>query len=162
MASPVSEVTAQMEERVAALGFELVELEWAGSRRRPIIRLRVDRPEGEGSITIDECAVVSRGLEVWLDDLEDLPERYVLEVSSPGVERPLVRRRDFERFAGHEVALKGDGPLLEGRPRRLEGVLVGIAGEDGREQIRLRLPDGYEVEVPKESVRRAHLIFRWG
>lgn len=162
MATPVPEVTEQVEERVAALGFELVELEWAGSKRRPIIRLRVDRPEGQGAITVDECAVVSRGLEEWLDELADLPEKYVLEVSSPGVERPLVRVRDFERFAGHEVALRGDGPLLEGRARRLEGELLGIEGDEGRERIRLRLPNGEEVAVPKESVRGAHLVYRWG
>lgn len=162
MATSVPEVAAQMEDRVAALGFDLVELEWAGSKRRPIIRLRVDRQEGQGNITVDECAVVSRGLEEWLDELADLPERYVLEVSSPGVERPLVRSRDFERFAGQEVALKGDASLAEGRGRRLEGVLLGIGvGEEGEEQIRLQLPDGQIVIVPKESVRGAHLVYRW-
>lgn len=161
MATPVAEVTEQLDDRVAALGFELVELEWAGSSRRPIIRIRVDRREGEGAITVDECAVVSRGLEPWLDELEALPERYVLEVSSPGVERPLVRPRDFRRFAGQEVAVKGDGPLLEGRARRLEGVLLGLASDEAGERIRLRLPDGEEVEIPRESVKGAHLVYRW-
>ncbi|MEQ9568901.1 MAG: hypothetical protein RLN75_01820, partial [Longimicrobiales bacterium] len=63
MATPVAEVTEQMDDRIAALGFELVDLEWAGSERRPIIRIRVDRPEGRGAITVDERAVDSRGLE---------------------------------------------------------------------------------------------------
>ncbi len=161
MATPVAEVTEQLDDRVAALGFELVDLEWAGSTRRPIIRIRVDRREGEGAITVDECAVVSRGLEPWLDELEALPERYVLEVSSPGVERPLVRGRDFRRFAGQEVAVKGDGPLLEGRARRLEGILLGLADDEAGERIRLRLPDGEEVEIPRESVKGAHLVYRW-
>lgn len=93
--------------------------------------------------------------------MEALPERYVLEVSSPGVERPLVRARDFERFAGEEVAVKGDGPLLEGRARRLEGVLLGLASGEAGERIRLRLPDGDEVEIPRESVTGAHLVYRW-
>lgn len=161
MATPVAEVTEQMDDRIAALGFELVDLEWAGSERRPIIRIRVDRPEGRGAITVDECAVVSRGLEPWLDELEALPERYVLEVSSPGVERPLVRARDFERFAGQEVAVKGDGPLVEGRARRLEGVLLGLTSDESGERIRLRLPDGDEIEIPRESVTGAHLVYRW-
>lgn len=152
-----------LEERIEEMGFELVELERAGSKRRPILRLRVDRPDstpGQG-VTVDDCGRVSRALETYLEERADLPETYVLEVSSPGVERPLVKRRDFERFAGQEVALKGKEPLA-GRARRLEGVLVGIEGEGGEERIRLRLPDGEEVEVPRAEVTGANLVYRWG
>ncbi len=160
MARPVAEVAAQLDDRLVALGFELVEVEWAGSKSRPIIRIRVDRPEGGGAVTVDDCAKVSRGLEPWLDELESLPERYVLEVSSPGLDRPLVRTRDFERFAGEDVVVKGGAPLV-GRSRRLEGVLLGLVGEEGRERIQLRLPNGDEVEVPWEKVSGAHLVYRW-
>ena len=155
---------AELERRVEALGYELVELERAGSARRPILRLRIDRPDSTpegGGVTLDDCAVVSRALESYLDAREGLSERYVLEVSSPGVERPLVRRRDFERFAGQEVALHGKAPLA-GRARRLEGRLVGVAGEEGAEWVVLRLPGGEEVEIPRDQITRAHLIFRWG
>jgi ribosome maturation factor RimP len=66
------------------------------------------------------------------------------------VERPLVRRRDFERFAGQEVALRGKDALA-GRARRLEGTLVGLAGDgEGKERVVLRLPGGEEVEIPRE------------
>jgi ribosome maturation factor RimP len=160
MARPVAQVAAQLEDRLATLGFELVEVEWAGSSNRPIIRIRVDRPEGEGPVTVDDCARASRGLEPWLDELGTLPERYVLEVSSPGVDRPLVRSRDFERFAGEDVVVKGGAPLL-GRSRRLEGVLLGLAVEGERERIRLRLANGEEVEIPREKVSGAHLVYRW-
>ena len=111
-----------------------------------------------GSVTVDDCAVVSRGLEPWLDAVEALPERYVLEVSSPGVDRPLVKPRDFVRFAGEEVAVRGSG-LLAGRARRLEGVLLGLTDDEAR--VRLRLNDGAEVEIPLDEVTGAHVVYRW-
>lgn len=153
----------RLEREVEALGFELVELERAGSKTRPIFRLRVDRPDsepGRGGVTVEDCARVSRVLEPVLEERLGGGGRYVIEVSSPGVERPLVRARDFRRFVGHEVALKGYGPLA-GRGRRLEGRLLGLLGEADEERIRLRLEDGAEVEVPRGDVARAHLVFRW-
>jgi ribosome maturation factor RimP len=92
----VDEIERELEGRVEGLGYELVELRWGGSGRRPLLKLRIDRPDsapGRG-VTVEECASVSRALEPWLDGHEELSERYVLEVSSPGVERPLVRARD--------------------------------------------------------------------
>lgn len=155
----------ELEERLEALGFEMVDLEQVGSKARPILRLRIDRPDsapGSPSVSLEDCAAASRALEPFLDEREDLSERYVLEVSSPGVERPLVRRRDFERFAGQEAALQGK-QVLAGRARRLEGTLVGIAGEgEAGERVVLRLPGGEEVEVPRAEITKAHLIYRWG
>jgi ribosome maturation factor RimP len=86
----------------------------------------------------------------------------VLEVSSPGVERPLVRRRDWRRFAGQEVALKGKAALA-GRAKRLQGTLLGLTGSEDADDAaaRLKLEDGTEVEVPLGEVERAHLVFRW-
>ena len=151
-----------LETRVESLGFELVDVERAGSKTRPVLRLRIDRPDsapGEG-VTLDDCARVSRSLEAYLDAVPELEQRYVLEVSSPGVERPLVKRRDFERFAGREVVVSGREPLA-GKGKRLEGELLGVAGEEGEDRIRLRLADGDEVEIPRAEVKRAHLVFRW-
>lgn len=154
----------ELEQRVEELGFELVELEQAGSKNRPILRLKIDRADsvpGAAAVSLEDCTRVSRAVEPFLDERPDLSERYVLEVSSPGVERPLVRTRDFQRFAGQEVALKGKNPLA-GRARRLEGTLVGLIGEGGSERVVLRLSDGEEVEIPRDEVTRAHLIYRWG
>lgn len=165
MAKAVPEVTRELEARVADLGFDLVDVEWAGSDRRPIVRIRIDvAPDralsGEG-VNVDDCAVVSRGLEPWLDELPSMPERYVLEVSSPGVDRPLHRDRDFERFTGQDVAVKGDD-VLAGRARRLEGELLGLERDDeGRASVRLRLPGGDEVAIPRDEITGAHLVFRW-
>ena len=156
------ELSREIERRVEELGFELVELERAGNQARPILRVYVDRPDaepGKPGITLDECARVSRALEERLDGRADLSDRYVLEVSSPGVERPLMRRRDWSRFAGQEVALKGRAALA-GRAKRLQGTLLGLSGAEDA-AARLRLEDGTEVEVPLGEVERAHLVFRW-
>jgi ribosome maturation factor RimP len=156
------EVEAELESRVEAMGLELVECSWGGSSRRPILRLRIDRPgstKGDG-VSVDDCARVSRTLEPWLDALESLPERYVLEVSSPGVERPLSRPRDWERFAGEEISVKAKAPV-EGHGPRLRGTLLGsVEGPDGL-RVRLRLKDGEELSIPRGAIVEAHLIYRW-
>lgn len=153
----------ELESRIEALGLEFVELERAGSKARPILRVRIDVPDsapGKG-VSIEDCTRVSRALESYLDEAPELSERYVLEVSSPGLERPLVRRRDFERFAGREIAVKGHAPLAGRKEKRLTGELLGIEGEEGREQITLRLQDGTTVEIPRADIARANLVFRW-
>jgi ribosome maturation factor RimP len=156
-------LAAEMERRVEEMGYELVELEQAGSRARPVLRVYLDRPDsrpGEPAVSVEDCTRVSRALEPWLDAREGLSDRYVLEVSSPGVERPLLRARDWRRFAGEPVAVKGR-VLLAGRARRLAGELLGLDGEEGAERVRLRLEGGDEVEVPLADIERGNLVFRW-
>jgi ribosome maturation factor RimP len=84
-----------------------------------------------------------------------------LEVSSPGVERPLIRERDFARFSGQEVRVRAKGKKT---PRTLEGVLEGVRGlEDGKGfEIALRLTGGDLVRVTEKEIIRANLVFRWG
>lgn len=171
MARPVAEIEDELDARVADLGFELVHVEWAGSARRPILRLRIDVPPesedgrkgtGRGTgVGVDDCARVSRGLEAWLDAHAAMPDKYVLEVSSPGVERPLTRTRDWSRFAGEKVAVKGPEVLAD-RATRLEGELLGLAEDDeGRQVVRLRLTGGDEVAIPREEITGAHIVFEW-
>jgi len=159
----VPDIEAELGGRVEGLGYELVEVRWGGSGVRPQLMVRIDRPDaspGEG-VTVEECAKVSRALESWLDEHEALPERYVLEVSSPGVDRPLVRARDFERFRGERIAVIGRDVLL-GRSTRLEGELLGLREpESEHEAVRLRLASGEEVDVPRSEIRKAHLVFEW-
>ena len=152
-----------LEDRLEAFGYELVELERAGDARRPILRIRIDRADSspDNPVTTTDCAKVSRHLEEYLDDRESLSDRYVLEVSSPGVERPLVRPADFTRFAGREIAVQGKSSL-GGRGKRLEGTLIGLTESDGTEIVTLKLPDGEEVSIPRSAIKRANLIFRWG
>lgn len=163
----VPEVAGELEARIDGLGYELVDVQWSGTARRPLVRIRIDRPgSGRGAapaegVTVEDCARVSRALEGWLDGLRAMPERYVLEVSSPGVDRPLNRARDFRRFAGRTVAVKGDGPLA-GRATRLEGELLGLAqAGTGEEIVRLRLHGGEEVEIPRTEITGARLVCEW-
>jgi ribosome maturation factor RimP len=160
----MTDLDRELERRVEELGYEVVELERAGSKHRPILRLRIDKlgATDEVSVTVEDCTRVSRALEAFLDEAESgLAPKYVLEVSSPGVDRPLVRPRDFERFAGKEVALAGKEPLA-GRSRKLEGTLLGVEGEGAELKIRLRLEKGEELSIPRAEVTRANLVFRWG
>ncbi|MBT8489386.1 MAG: ribosome maturation factor RimP [Gemmatimonadetes bacterium] len=161
----VPEIDREMERRIDDLGYELVEIRWGGSGKRPMLKVRIDRQDsvpGEG-VTVDECAEVSRALEPWLDEHAALSERYVLEVSSPGVDRPLVRGRDFVRFRGEKVAVMSRGQeILADKATRLEGELLGLADEGtDSESVLLRLPDGEEVSVPRSEIRKAHLVFTW-
>ncbi|MGI9038592.1 MAG: ribosome maturation factor RimP [Gemmatimonadota bacterium] len=142
------------------LGFELVVLEKGGGRRRPLLRLRVDRPDGEpgrSSLTADDCARVSREVMEMLDAREDAAEDFILEVSSPGVERPLVRARDYRRFAGHEVRLRGYGPLV-GDQKQIDALLVGY--DEERDAILLE-KDGEPLAVPMSAVAKSNLTYRF-
>jgi ribosome maturation factor RimP len=159
----VPEIEEELDRRVAGLGYELVEVRWGGSGQRPLLKLRIDRPDAKPGtgVTVDECATVSRALEPWLDAHQAVGDKYVLEVSSPGVDRPLVRQRDFDRFRGERVAVTGHGVLL-GRSTRLEGELLGLLDEGSEaEAVVLRLSSGEEVNVPKKDIRRVNLVFEW-
>ena len=161
MTTDRAELGEELETRLSRLGYELVQLEWAGGPRRPIIRLRVEREALDRPVSLDDCTTVSRGIEAWLDQDVRVPESYVLEVSSPGLERPLTRDRDFRRFAGRRVAVTGT-EALRGRSSRLEGELLGLVEENGGvASIRLRLQGGDEVDVPRSRVAAARLVHDW-
>ncbi len=163
MTTRLPEIELELESRVADLAMEVVELQWAGNKRRPILRLRIDHvdPGPESGVTVDDCARVSRELEAWLDEHPSLSERYVLEVSSPGVERPLHRKQDFERFRGEEVALKLREPLEGRNQSRVEGILAEVEGLDDSYRVVLDLQDGSTVRVGRDQIVKANLVFRW-
>ena len=93
--------------RLEALGFDLADLRIGGTPNRPLVQVRIDTPPPR-RVTVDDCAVASRALEAWLDEGEGGPlgNRYVLEVSSPGIERPVRWHRHWVRFVGSEVNAK--------------------------------------------------------
>ena len=94
--------------RLAELGFDLADLRIGGTPNRPLAQVRIDWPSADPPrhVTVADCAVASRVLEAWLDAGGPLGTRYVLEVSSPGMERPVRWHRDWVRFAGREVHVK--------------------------------------------------------
>ena len=140
-----------LEPGVQALGFELVDVELAGSRHNPTLRVYIDNPAG---VNVDDCARVSRQLSALLDVEDPLPGHYTLEVSSPGLDRPLVKPEDFKRYLGETIKVKMHAPVL-GR-KNFSGRLVDVA------------VDHVVVEVDKEhfdlafaGMDRARLVPRF-
>ena len=120
-----------LEEAVAQtldqLGYDLVVLERGGGRRRPLLRLRVERPDdepGRSTLTADNCAEVSRAVMEMLENRDGPDTDFVLEVSSPGIERPLMRAADYRRFAGQLIRVRGFAPIAGGK-KQVDGCAAG-------------------------------------
>jgi ribosome maturation factor RimP len=158
----VADLQGEVEGLVEALGFALVSLERGGSRRRPLLRLKVERPEDppeRSSLTVDDCAVISRAVRERFEAIGDEGD-WILEVSSPGVERPLSRESDWERFAGLRVRVRGYAPL-DREDKQIEGTLLGLTAEGEAKERRAILDlDGRRVEVALSAVARANLAWR--
>jgi ribosome maturation factor RimP len=144
-----------IETTVEGLGYELVEFET--SPRARLLRVFIDRPESEATqksrISVDDCAVVSNQLSrVFTVENVDFDR---LEVSSPGLDRPLVKAADFRRFAGQEVQLKLRVPL--GNQRNFSGVLEGLEEVGGTESVCLRV-DETQHRFALDNIDRARLV----
>ena len=120
----IEHVTRIASEVSAEIGIELVHIDILGTKRDLVLRIFIDK---HGGVTLDDCSKVSRGVEDVLDSEDFIPSRYVLEVSSPGIERQLYSLSDFVKFSGHlaKVKLKTE---IEGQ-RTLVGNIVGVDGE---------------------------------
>jgi len=139
---------AMLAPAIEALGFELVGTEVVRGGGQAVFRVYIDRPEG---ITVDDCAAVSRQVSAILDVEDPIPGQYVLEVSSPGLDRPLMRAQDFERFAGSLATVRTAQPV--GGRRNFKGVLLGVnAGQVGIEV------DGTRLELPLALIEKARLV----
>lgn len=150
----LDQLTDEIRRRVAELGFELVDLSKGGTTTRTRLQVRVDRPDaGPGhGISVDECAAVSRALEAWLDADEILGSRYVLEVSSPGIERPVRWPEHWERYRGRDVQVR-----IQGRGR-FRATIERVAGDT----VVLRPAQGEAtIEVPLTAIRDATLVVDW-
>lgn len=159
----MSDLARDLDEFLEGMGFEMVSLDRGGGRRTPVVRLKIDRPwgvPGASEVSVEDCTRVARELRGFLEGRSDVASDCVLEVSSPGVERPLVRPRDFRRFTGHEVRLKGYGPLA-GRSKTLQGVLLGLDGEEERGDVVALRVDEERLEVPLASIASANLVYDW-
>jgi ribosome maturation factor RimP len=138
-----------------ALGFDLFELKRGGTRTRPLLEVRIDRRDGV-DVAVGDCAKASRAIEARLDGSDLVSPQYELQVSSPGIERPLRSADEWRRFVGRWVSV--NSAALDGRA---EYELAGVDGETGAEVVVLRDAAGVERRVALADVADAHLAFRW-
>ena len=143
---------AVVQAELDAAGFDMVELRQGGTKSRPLIEIRIDRRDGT-SVSVDDCARVSRALEARLDEGGLVPERYVLQVSSPG-DRPLRNSAEWRRFVGRWVSV-----LAPEQGGRFEGRILEIEGDGAAEQATLEV-DGKRKQLPLAAVKEARLAFR--
>lgn len=133
---------------IEGLGFELVRLRLMGGKRATL-QIMADRPEG--GIEIEDCARISRAVSAVLDVEDPIAGEYTLEVSSPGIDRPLTRLKDFERAAGHEARIETE-EMIDGR-RRFKGTLEGV--EDG--EVLLTIAEG-TIGLAFDAIADAKLV----
>lgn len=141
-------IRSTVEPVVTGLGYELVGVEYGGGPGNGRLRVYIDTA---GGVTLDDCAAVSKRLSAALDVDDPIQEAYVLEVSSPGINRPLFLRADFERFCGEQVFVRLDR-AVQGR-KRFKGLLTRVEGEEVLVEI-----DGATWHLPLAAVEQAHLI----
>src|SRR5262245_62816754 len=147
-------VATIVEPVIEQLGYRLVRVRVSGAEGCTV-QIMAERPDG--TMSVEDCEAVSRALSPVLDMADPIDRAYRLEISSPGIDRPLVRKSDFERYAGHLAKIETAIPF-EGR-KRFRGVLAGTEGE----AVRIRRDDAAEgkpaeVQRPNEEMRRAKLI----
>lgn len=147
-----SALIAEVRRQVTELGFELVEFRKAGPPQHLALQVRIDRPDSRPGfgVTAEDCTRVSRVLERYFEGAGVVGPRYQLQVSSPGVERPVRFPEHWRRYAGRTVKLTAHG--VAGHPR---AVIVDLPDEA---HVRLRLADGAEVAVALEDVKEAVLL----
>jgi ribosome maturation factor RimP len=134
-----------------AAGYEIVRLRLMGGAERRRLQIMAERPDGE--MVVEDCAILSRKVSEVMDAADPIAGEYVLEVSSPGIDRPLTRPKDFEAYEGYEVKLELDR-LAEGR-KRFRGVLAGLEGD----QVAIDLEGEDETAlVPLAWVVEAKLV----
>ena len=139
-----------IEPTVTDLGFEIVRVQLSG-KHNPSLQIMAEPLVGS-TMTVDDCAKISRAISAVMDVEDPISNEYTLEVSSPGLDRPLVKLRDFDRFAGFETRVEMAMPLENGR-RRLIGRLNGIDGETV-----LMTVDDEELALPFCDIHRAKLL----
>jgi ribosome maturation factor RimP len=147
-------VAAIVEPIIEGLGYRLVRVK-ISTRNGQTVQIMAERPDG--SMTVEDCGAISRNISPALDVEDPVTAAYHLEVSSPGIDRPLVRRSDFARWAGHVAKLELSEPI-EGR-RRYRGVLLGLEGD----VTALKLDDAPQgapdrVLIPLGSIQEARLV----
>jgi ribosome maturation factor RimP len=138
-----------IEPSLAAMGYRLVRVAFLGARRATL-QIMAERLD-EAPMTVEDCTEISRSVSALLDVADPIAEAYMLEVSSPGIDRPLTRPEDYDRFAGFEAKIELGQPV-DGR-KRFRGRLLGRADD----HIRL-VDDAGEVRLPLAAIAKAKLV----
>ncbi len=146
---PNRQVAELIEPTLSEMGFELVRVLLHGGQR-PTLQVMAERAD-RAPMTVEHCAAISRAVSAILDVEDPIAGAYRLEVTSPGLDRPLTRRADFERFRGFEARVETELPI-DGR-RRFRGRLLGVEGD----QLRLQVEDG-EQAIPYAGIKKAKLV----
>jgi ribosome maturation factor RimP len=143
-------IAAIIEPTLQHLGYELVRVAVLG-RDRPTVQIMIDRADG-AEVTLTDCELLNHQLGAVLDVEDPMPGAWTMEISSPGIDRPLTRAKDWNRFAGHLARAEVGAPVA-GR-KRFSGIVLGADEQNAR----LRLDDGSEVALPLHDIRRAKLV----
>jgi ribosome maturation factor RimP len=159
-----NEIEAIVDPVCRAHGVELVQVAHVTEHGQAVLRVLIDRPGSERGaglgVSLADCQGVSRDLGTALDANENVvPGHYRLEVSSPGLDRPLVKPADFERFAGRQIKLQTKTPQPDGRGgerRNFSGQLLGIEGETVRIEV-----DGQQMGLPFSEIAKANVVHRF-
>ncbi len=147
----LSAIDALLRPLIAALGYELLGLELDGHARHGTLRLYIDQPGFSGEIQLKDCQRVSREVAALLDVEDPIPGQYNLEVSSPGVDRPLFSAEQFAAFTGEQAQVKLFGPI-DGH-RKLKGEITAVSGDT----ITLHC-DGKDIDIGMADIRTAKLV----
>jgi ribosome maturation factor RimP len=147
----IAALTALIEPEAEALGLRLVRVGMFGGTSDPTLQVMAERPETR-QLTLDDCATLSRRLSEIFDELDPIEEAYRLEVSSPGIDRPLTRIADYDDWAGHEARIKLVEPI-EGR-KMFDARLEGVEGDD---TIVVIAKHG-AMRIPYEGIASAKLV----
>ena len=131
------------------LGFEVVRVELMGEMN-PCLQIMADRLDQTG-MNVDDCATISRAVSAIMDVEDPITAAYTLEVSSPGLDRPLTKRPHFERFQGYEIRVEKRGAGDE--QRRFRGQLIGLEGDDVKMDVK-----GEEIQIPFADIVKAKLV----
>ena len=153
-----TQITAMISGDFAALGYDLVRVEVLGGGRYLTIQVMAERMDGK-AMTVNDCTVISHALSDRLDKMDGLADRYTLEVSSPGIDRPLVRLRDYERYTGHVARIELETPLdsMTDKTKRFQGSIVRVTGAASNAEIEFKTEAG-DVRVAMKSIARARLV----
>jgi ribosome maturation factor RimP len=144
-------VASLIEPTLEAMGYALVRVMLVGGAGRPTLQVMAERTDGT-DMSVDDCADISEAVSAILDVEDPISGAYTLEVSSPGIDRPLVKKADYERFAGFEAKLETAQPIA-GR-KRFRGRLLGT----GEDTVRMRLDSGEELDLPLGGIAKAKLV----